>query len=327
MGEAGRGRQGEVTKTVLRDLDTERLEDPLGVKNKIDGLWSLLSRPDIPYALGIYGSCLRQLGATQEAKVALRRALDFARELRSPRLEAETILRYAMTVASTGDFEKALRISDESFSKMCRASHRDGIGRALVDQGIYEWHLERPSQAAERFTSALDFLAPSSRAYRYGAHLNLSTCLIELGDHSPGIRHLGLAKNLVEELGPAMQAKFLWAEGRLALAAGRPAVSEEVFRRVVPVFLESGQALEAALAVVELARAVLDQNRSSEATEIVLQSKKCLLHLPEDSESSIILAALLRHCATKFATEEVLERAATGLERERNLSSPLPRSS
>ena len=306
----------------LREFEIRRLDDPRGVAEEIRPLFEELPREDLAAAAGIYGSCLRQLGKLDDALAAIDEGLIAARRLDQVWDEANLLQRQAVVIAAQGHFRNALGISRESLYLYLLADDSDRVGTVLVDQAMFEFHLQEFKACCQAHLAALRWLKEASYLNRYTAHLGLALSYRELRESELSLKHLNEAKGILPYLGESMASKFLWFEGRIACEVGRPDLAERLFRQVLPSFLASGQGLEAALATIELARALVAQGRVAEASRVAFESRKCLVHLPESSPAANIVQALWQQAQKHEVTEKLLEAAAWKLQREPETPAP-----
>ena len=281
----------------LEKLDQLRLQNPTEAAEQLLALIEDLSDTrELALALGIYGSCKRHLGMVGEAIEVLGRALDLASDEWD---RAHILQRRSMAISATGDFDRAFAQSDQAFLGYLHAGDFDYMGRVLVDQAKWWYHLESYAKCVEANDLALRMLASRNIAFRFTCHQGSALAFVEVGDTKACLSHLELAAPLAEGLGSAAYSRFLWTKAKLCEQTGRSDLAEVALRRVRDMLWETGEAFDAALSSVSLIKILLTQNKTKEAEAEAIACRRFLVHLPESNSAVPILAAIWKQAEAK----------------------------
>ncbi len=300
----------------LRGFEERRIDEPRVVAKELRALFPQLPRSEQPVAMGIYASCLRQLDKTEACLVALDDALDLARRDGNVWAEANLLQRRSATESSRGKTDSAIGLSREALALFLECGDLDRVGTCLYDLSrsffdSQDWH-----RAIRLSLSAMSYLTSSNLHYAFACHTCLAISYSEISDVKSSLASLEQARQAAYRLSTqAILARYRWTEASLMMKIGRFRRAQTLLRSTATEYLNSGQGLEAALAIVELARAILAQGKVAEALEVTRESRKCLLHLPEKSQAAAIIESAWRQTEVAAVNESFLAKVAKGLER------------
>ncbi len=171
------------------------------------------------------------------------------------------------------------------------------MGKALTDQGIWLYYLDRHRESIDSHLAALHRLANQSlaRRCRVGSLQFLGLNCLKLQDLDRAETYAAQARQEASELEPWVFGGILWLQADIAMARGRHEEAEGFFREVVEIFspISAGQA---ALASIELVRSLLLQGRDREAHETAKAMARLveLLHRKKNRVAEAALTELIR---------------------------------
>ncbi len=258
-----------------RKLDDHRFKDPRQTLGLIAGALEMVAaglsprRGALPL-LAVWGSARRmvfdQPGALEEAQQALVTAYELAEPSGDPALLGDLLQRIAYVVGDRGDRERALELTDRALVQHTTACHRRGVGRSLVDRGMWLYYLGNPRQAITAQKAALEHLPEDERRNRFSALQGLGLYYQSLGETEQARRYASLAGEAVDGLGAWFRGKLLWLWASINMADGAHQQAERYLQDVVTIFKQVNP-IESAVATTELVRLQLEHGKPADAYE------------------------------------------------------------
>ena len=165
-------------------------------------------------------------------------------------------------------------------------------GRALIKRLLYVGYAGNPEEALRLIPEALALVDEKrDPGLIYAAMHNQLLFIVDCGRFSEGrafrIRHSWI---LNREEGCMNRTRLRWIEGRIEAGLGRPDRAEAAFRKTKQEFEEFDRPYLASIVALDLAAALLAQQRSQEAQEVVLAAAQVFSALRIERE---VLAAVI----------------------------------
>jgi tetratricopeptide (TPR) repeat protein len=319
---ANRSAEEESEEVDLAALEALRNENPRRLIRRIRLLVPRVEERQLPELLGIYASAARALGKMEEAQIVLAHAIELAEERDDPALLADLLQRASYVMAHGSQADKALALSEKATLHYVRLGDLAGIGKTLVDQGVWHGYLEHTDEELVSFLSALHYLPaaserPDVRKNRFSCLMNLGITYRKLDDPERAGRYAAMASEVAGDVGPKLYGKLLWLEAAIARESGRVAEAEGLYRQALEV-LGPVVPIDAALSSVELVRFQLGQGRAADAYSTAKELMVLVQPLENHRLASAALTALLRCALTgRGLSAAFLDRVARGLEQGR----------
>ena len=312
----------EREKIDLAPIDALRNQDPQRVIRSVRAQIREAPEEQVPALLGIYASACRTLGKMEEAQIVLGRALEIAEERGDPALLADLLQRASYVMGYRSEADKALALSEKATLQYVHLGDLAGVGKTLVDQGVWLGFLERTGEELHSFRSALDYLPaasddPDVRKNRFACLMNLGITYRKLGDLELAGAYVEMAADHAGDVSGGQYGKLQWLRASIARETGRFAEAEVFYRQTLET-LRSVKPIDAALSSVELVRFQLEQGRTADAYRTA-KAMMVLVHpLRRNRLAGAALTELLR-CALagRGLSAAFLDRVARGLERAR----------
>ena len=318
-------RTGEETteRVDLSELDELRVRDPRAAIRRAKVLVTRIDGTQLPMLLGVYASACRLLGRNDEAQLVLGRALELAIDLGDTKVLATLYQRASYLAYSRAELEEALELSERATLTYVQCADLVGVGKTLVDQGI--WHGMSGHSEAEvsAFRSALDYLPEDTDQLdilknRIACLMNLGIAYRKCGDLRRAARFAELASRNAKDAGPEPHGKIAWLQASIAREAGHLEEAERSYAVAIET-LQPISPLEAALCALELIRVKLSLGRTAEAYRSA--KEMAALIEPMQRHSRIAAAALtdLIRCALtgRGLSAAFLDKVAKNLEQGR----------
>ena len=317
----------------VRKLDDHRFKDARKTLQLISGAlehveagleprWAALP------LLAVWGSARRmvfdQPGALDQAQQALMAAYELAEPAGDSAALGDLLQRLAYVVADRGDREPALALTDLAILRHTTAGHRRGVGRSLVDRGLWLLYLGRPRQAIEALKAALEHLPDDEQRHRFSAFQNLGLCYQKIGKPEQARHYADLAEAAVDGLGDWLGGKLRWLQAALSIDLHELELAERYLGEVIAVF-EPIQPVDSAVATTDLVRLQLRDGRPADAYE----SARKAVHLIGALKGNRIAAAAIEDltcCAyagrglSVALVDRVARRIREGWERQKRRS-------
>ena len=267
-----------------------RSEEALGW---IDLAVSKASRRELPEVLGLAASALKITIRLEEAMHACTAAILAARHLSRSRATASLLQTSAYILLDSGDFEHALCMADQAAGISNRTHDPLEVSRSAISQALCLIHLGRFREAISSCEIALGRL-PASEALHLSAALQLRALAHqELGEIEAAFEFLEASRPFCADLSKTQRTKIPWVEARLHKISSRPMDSIRLMRGVFG-DLRQHHVGEAALAAVELAETLIEQNFGAEAFEVADQALKGARHLEHNPAYTLAIQRLRR---------------------------------
>jgi hypothetical protein len=184
-------------------------------------------------------------------------------------------------------------------------------GRALIKRGLYVGYAGNPEEALRLIPEALALVDEKrDSALVYAAVHNQLLFIVDCGRFSDAqIFRLRHSHILSRKEGRMNQARLRGLYGRIEAGMGRPDRAEAMFREVKQEFEEFNRPYIASIVALDLAAALLAQQRSQEAHEVVLAAVQVFnaLRIEREALASVIFlnATLEMGAATATLVEDV----------------------
>jgi tetratricopeptide (TPR) repeat protein len=332
-GAAERGAPAELTDALgheLAALEDLRYGDPQRVMQRATALVTEVPVGHRPWVLGLYGSACRVAGRLKEAQMVLGRALDLAAELGDPRAEADLLQRASYVVGDLGQFESAFHFAERATLLFVELGDLTGVGKAMVDQGVWLGCLDRDANAHRAFLAALHFLPengePDVRRNRIACLMSLGNLARRRGDLEAAREHLEVARAAADgsTVGPAFLGKLVALQALIAEASGDLERAEEHFREAFEIYRPI-TLLDTAVTAVDLARVQLQRGRidAASGTARTLLASIDPTDVEEQPPVSATVVEMVRYLAAgRELTAAALERLRSELERAKRSERP-----
>ena len=270
-----------------------------------------------PRIFAVAASALRATDQLDAALALLEQALDDAKALGDLWAEADILQRQGVALENLGEIEKALQKARAATGIHASLGNTAGTGRAILDQGIFYYHLGRLDEAAFMFRRALGFLPHTETNHRLAAFSNLAQVYMEEGRLRLALR-CARAATLVTGAGRLTQAESLETQGRLALELGRFGEAERAFRDAAEIFRVRGAYLSCAYSTIWLCKVLTLRGALAEVQELARASASLIGHLKQSRFAAGAVAELAAQgAAGRAITTTFLERLQGEIERSR----------
>ncbi len=329
-GPARRPLDREETAQDLGVLDGLRHENPGLVMRRTRALVEQVADSQVPQLLGVYASAARVAGHNEAAHMVLVRALDLAEEGQDYSTRGDLLLRAGDVLGARGEIETALALTERASLTFAKSGDLVGIGRSLVEQGVWLGSLDRPKKAQRVLTSALDYFPADAvgadgepdllvQRSRFSCLMSLGLLHRRLGELETALGYLQQARQDSRGVGDKLVGRLLVLQGSIARQAGRHPQAEDLFREAFEIF-QPAAPLDTALCGVELARVQLQQSKTTEAYNTVSAMLPLLDPLEKNPAASAALGELVRSAVAgrrrsgQGLSQDLLRRVARGLE-------------
>ncbi len=310
------------TRAELEDLDELRYRHP---ERALCRLLPVADRlpPELAVRwLAVTGSTYRlRAGQRKEIEADLRRAHAFlqsalwaARRARDVAGEADALQRLGYVLSDRGGHRQALELAERAGGIYDRIGDKAGRGRALVDQGVFLYHLGAFQDSAAATLEALGPLPHRAQRSRFAAFQLLGSCYNQLGNLTAAGDYVDRAGKLLDAIEPRTAATLLWL--RAAITARRGGAGAVGLYRQALEILRGVHYADAALITVELVRALILQGRLDEALQTALTVRELVIPLQRNRHVSAALAELIRGGREALTLARV-ERVRAALEQAR----------
>lgn len=315
-------RDGEGGETIdLAALDQLRLENPKLVIRRAHRLIQRVERRQVPTLLGVYASACRLSDRLEQAHIVLARALELGAEGGDSATLGELLQRASHVAAERSGHRRALELSERATLAYVRAGELAGVGKTLMDRGLWLGGLGQLRRANRAFESALgSYLATAGdgddvRRHRFSCLMHLGANHLRLGELDAARRFAARAHEHSDGISPAQRGKLMWLRASIAERTGRLGEAQRHFEEAVEIYRPFAPQ-DAALVAVGLVRVLLLQEKIGEAYETAKSMTRLLLPLEDNRIASAALMELLR-CALSGhgLTVALAKRVARGLER------------
>ncbi len=309
----------------LAPLDALTTESPKLVVRRCHLVVRQLQSPQIPALLGICASAHHLSGRLDAAQVILAEGLDHAEDLEDPAAIAaaigDLVQRASHIVAARGDLERALTLSERATLAYVEIGNLAGIGKTLVDQGIWLRDLGRLERAVSALTSALDDYFPAAGdgadvgQSRATGLLHLALAYHQLGEMRAAQQLAEQTRAADDDLYPLQRGQLIRLRAAIAGCSDQLDEAERLFRQAADVFMPISP-LDTARTSVELIRVQLLEGRNAGAYATAKAMTRLLEPLKRDRAASEAIADLLRPAlAGRGLTVELAGRVSRSLAR------------
>lgn len=179
-----------------------------------------------------------------------------AEEHKDHRVFGDLLLRLAYIAGDSGEFDEAHFLAREATDHFVRAGDIGGVGRSLVDRGLWLCYLTYYHETIALHEQAIKLLPAVEVRNRATVLHTLGFCHMHLGDHKLASAYLEEALQASDGLGALVHGKVRWLQASLHFNKAAYKSCEEVLLDVVAK-LRQVHAGEAALATIDLAEAQL----------------------------------------------------------------------
>jgi len=311
---AGGERKG-IGETYLDTLDQQRYEEPREVIKLT--LWTVdhVELALLPQLLGVAGSAWRLLICLDEAEHAIHAGIEIAQGRDDQRAVGELLQRLSYVVADRGEHAEALRITEKAAMMYLQRGDRVGLGKALVDQGIWLSRLDRPGEAIATLKSAVEWLPDRERRNRCTALQVIALNYRQLGELENALSYVTDAEKAASGLEQWAKGKMTWLKSKIHADLGQLDQAAAHLWEVVEIFrqLHTG---EAALATCDLVRVQLRQGLDVAAYQTATSMRALLEPLRHNKIISAAIGDLLR-CGETGLTLALVDRSRNQIESER----------
>jgi tetratricopeptide (TPR) repeat protein len=277
----------------LDTLDEQRYQKPEEVVSLAQWAVDHVELELLPRLLGVVGSAWRPMLLLDEAEHAIYAGIEITQE-RGDRFTVGNLLRYLSSVAGDrGDRAEALRLAEKAAMVHLRSGDRDGIGRALVAQGICLYYLGRAEESIETLKSALGHLPAGPSRSRFAALQVSGLAHQSLGNLSTALENVEVAQEALPDNDASARGKLLWLWARIHADLDEFEQASSFLAEVITIFrrLHYG---ETALATCELVRIEMLLGQPEDAYHTAISMRTLLDPLRHNKIISAAIADLLR---------------------------------
>lgn len=314
------GGSARETDPDLAGLDSLRYENPELVLRRARSLLPRVTDARVPQVLGIYASACRVAGRLNEAQMVLGRALELARERCGPAVLGDLLLRAGYVDGTRLQLERAHDLAERATLLFAKSGDLAGIGRALVEQGLWQGHLDRPRHALRSLTAALEYLPreaaadPLLRRNQFSCLLSLGLLHRQLGDLRAARSYARAARASARGIERVVLGKLTFLRASIAHDLDELERAEALYGEALATF-QPAAPMDALLCAVKLARLQLGRGRTAAAYETAKAAAPVVESLePEPMVSAALTELLGCALAGRGLSEALLERVARGLE-------------
>ena len=309
----------QLSESEMRRLDRARYSEPRLALKRIERHFADINKRQLPALLGIHASTCRVAGELNQAQVTLARAIAIAEENADRRSLANLTLRAAYVSGDRGNFSEAYALSSRATLEFFTIHDADGMGKSVLDQGIWLGCLGRNTQALEAFQAALEFFGEDERPNRFSCLLNIA--LLHFSENNIRLAEgYAFRASAVGECGgvpSGLFGKLLCLQAEIAQFYGDYFGAEEFFQQALETYRPISP-LDTALTIVGLSRLYLLNNRPRDA----YVTARSMLPLVESLEGNPLAASYLTEllrCAVagEGLDEEIIQRVLDGCKRAR----------
>ncbi len=284
----------------LEELDELRYEHPEAVLCRLLPAADRLPAELAVLWLGVTGSTYRlRAGQREEIEADLRRAEQYletarwaARKAGNVAGEADALQRLGYVLADRGERRQALEHAERAAGIYDRIGDRVGRGKALVDQGVFLYHLGSFSFSIKATLEGLSQLPQSAIRSRFAVFQLLGACFNQLRDLETASGYTDRASELKDAVEPGSAARLLWLKASIA-AQNCLQESALLYRQTLEI-LRGVHYADAALVTVELVRVLILLGRHDEAHDTALSVRELVFPLQRNRHVSAALAELIR---------------------------------
>jgi tetratricopeptide (TPR) repeat protein len=208
----------------LEEADERRYDDPEGVYAE------LLARPDVPDGdlplwFGVAGSCLRLMDQLEDAEATLRAALGL------PWLTncqaGDLYQRLSLVFWNAGSYEKAMTENAQAVALFVEVDCQIGLGRSLVDRGLFHYEAEATDRAKWVLQRAIDILPRQEKKHLAAANHGLALCAIRAQNPTEALAYADEARRF--QLDDLNRGKLEWLLGVTFSKLGKRRQANEMF--------------------------------------------------------------------------------------------------
>lgn len=268
----------------------------------------------VPKVLAICRTAYRRLERHNDALHVLLDAEEMTDDLSTL---ADIKQRIAYVIAAKGDLDRAIQIILVAQNLYILCDEPSGLGRALVDQGMFCYHRGDLRSSKLCLNRSLELLSEDEARHRYSALVGLSLCH---ADESIGeaLDYLDRAALQAVRVGKALQWKLLWARARLLEEHDLKREARELFRTLAEEYLANDHLLDACLAIVDLIRATqeLGENTKPHAKLV----GQLTFALPERGIAADAVSVMFVCCIRGQVQQDILDRVKQAVQQEKQES-------
>jgi tetratricopeptide (TPR) repeat protein len=288
---------GDLVETVgesnLRTLDTMRYENPQLAVDQALATVAYSPRELLPRLLGITGSAWRLMAQLDKAEPAIYAGIQMAQELDDQQALGELLQRLAYVYFERSEVRRALLLGERATITFLRCENRVGVGKTLVDQGIWLRLSGMREAAIASHGMALDWLPPDERHNRAAAHQHIALNCLELGFPGLALECLPKAESEAVGLPRGEVDKLNWLRALILVDLGQLDESAHRLEEVVAVFAQIHLG-DMALAVCDLVQVEIHRGDPLRAANLAKHLLLLVEPLRDNQIASNAIADLLR---------------------------------
>lgn len=277
-------------------------------------------------AEAVYGNALRVAGDLQGALASFRAAREFL-GLGSPE-SAEALEIDDLEVSLARDLRDLPRALE--LAARVAACHRElgqdtAAARALLKQATVLVEMVEPERSIAVLEQAAELAGEGDQGLlALTIRHSLTLCYARAGRHREAEELFTRTQGLYRQFSsPAIDARRFWAEGLLALEAGRAEPAVAALSRARALFEGHGYAFDTALVALDLAAALAGLGRSVEVAELAAATHAFLDSRQVHPDALAALAIFRQAAAHDELSRELLARLARRLSRASGLHPPV----
>ncbi len=204
--------------------------------------------------------------------------------------------RFSYVAADRGDCFRAYRLARRATRAYSFVGDRVGMGKAMVDQGIWLERLGWVADAVVALESALAHWLPKRgcQRSRMAAFHGLAVCHQKLGQPRAAAGYLEQALASGARLGSLEKAKLVWFQGTVARDAGEHEEAERFLEASLEMHRELSSPFGMALVSVDLVQVQVLRRDAAAAYSMARRMVEVMGALKRNRRASAAVAAIAR---------------------------------
>ncbi len=297
---------GEKEKKLIDEVVTQRFVDPREAARLAEATLEVvlsssgILNPGLALPmLAEWASARRRSDDPDSALCTLLACLEAAEKEGDLARRGDLLQRLALCYSNHfDDYEGALTITHEALSDHSTIGNMIGVGRSLVDRGIWYFHLRQHQASIAALQGALEVLPPSEHRHRYSSfeYMALNYRALRLPTKMRG----AIEKAATFDVEPLHNLTLVWLEGSIAAEEKRFHEAAAAFEHCRRLF-SSHSPVNAALVSLELVDVYLENMEVEQAYTIARE----MFHLVEPLERFPEAARAVAQLVSKAACATV----------------------
>ena len=273
----------------LWSLDRIRLDRPKDVSRLLERAVPLVKEDLRPLLYLVCGAAYRQLERLPDAEWAYNMAEDCAEGDR--RMTALIVQRRAWIYAANGQLSKALDHLRTAAGIFTELGDLNAVGKTLIDRGTLFYHLENLENSNSCFEEGLIHLDEGEFDNRFAAY-NLCALNARLQGRNPSaIAWLRKAKEVLPFCARQAGDKLRWLTAEWLVDAGKFIEAADEYDEIIERSKQKGNMVDAALAIAEKAKALLEGGQPSLAESVATELNTFIFQVSSQTAQAALIEA------------------------------------